>query len=443
MKHAHQTVGSYRLIADYHRRPVAQDLHEANVKQFNDDDKVVNEVFNNNAYAMQWLTCTSVAVYTWIAGVDVINHTMPLGVFLTTMRVIMQVGSLWNDVYGILLEIMQVEPMLIRVVDLTNLPSDVRDRMAFNRMNSREMHRELNVAGGAFSDESRLRHLNSSLCVESSIDMLSIRVSNLEMDLVAKGTDLGQMGVIHRETRLQYNNLTISQGHLVAFVGKSGKGKTTLLRILGGATFPRAIDNGKSMLFIPPHLRVLHVPTEPLFVKGGLYANLTFGIAQRNDMDGRIERVKAICRRLGLTELLVGKLHPDDRSEVLWTESLSSTEQHLICIARALIANPEVLCLHKPTLHVSAEVAESIIKLLREFVDKRGIEEDEATFTERRPRTCIITSTRAKSLALMDEVYRVHAVFDDVGTSMNPAESYIEAIDRSKVNAELTLDDFC
>ena len=51
-----------------------------------------------------------------------------------------------------------------------------------------------------------------------------------------------------------------------------------------------------------------------------------------------------------------------------WSFLLSSTESALLHIARAFIANPEVMCLHKPVLHLSQQMGDNIYKVLQEYV---------------------------------------------------------------------------
>lgn len=43
-------------------------------------------------------------------------------------------------------------------------------------------------------------------------------------------------------------------------------------------------------------------------------------------------------------------------------------------LARALIANPECLLLHRPTSGLDSEVANAVLQMLREFTDRRGVE---------------------------------------------------------------------
>jgi len=197
----------------------------------------------------------------------------------------------------------------------------------------------------------------------------------------------------------------LRQGSLVALVGSRGEGKTTLVRLLGGILLPT-----KGIYFVPPHLRIFHMPQEPLFMHGTLRENLTFGLPQ-DDVDGDLDRMVAICTRLGLSQRLINILVNGSLEN--WTNVLSMTEKVLLHLARAIIANPEVLVLEKPTLVFDSDQTIEVLRVLREFVDQRGLEVERCTHKgeveklSRRPRTCIFTASRQEGCAIADEIYEV------------------------------------
>merc|ERR1711924_353041 len=92
--------------------------------------------------------------------------------------------------------------------------------------------------------------------------------------------------------------------------------------------------------------------------------------------------------------------------QLLFQDALSHTQVHLIMIARALISNPEVLCIHKPTLAFDEKTSATVVHLLRQFVDDRGVEIS-SRVQHRKCHTCIMTSTRSLSTELADDVYLV------------------------------------
>merc|ERR1712100_357782 len=69
--------------------------------------------------------------------------------------------------------------------------------------------------------------------------------------------------------------------------------------------------------------------------------------------------------------------------------------------------NPEVLCLHKPTMVFDIDLARAVTDLLREFVEKKGIAKDDRVAHLRRPRTCIITSAQRVSLEKAHSIYYI------------------------------------
>merc|ERR1719253_1510589 len=143
---------------------------------------------------------------------------------------------------------------------------------------------------------------------------------------------------------------------------------------------------------IPCHLTTLHVSKDPMFVEGSLFYNLSFGCPDPEEV--KMERVIAICSRLGLRPYILDTIRDQSMKDCEWGKIISSTEMALLHIARALITNPEVLCIHKPALFLNTEMSDNMYAVLKEFVCYRGLEEDPKLFYHRRPRTCILTARR-------------------------------------------------
>jgi len=198
--------------------------------------------------------------------------------------------------------------------------------------------------------------------------------------------------------------------------GPKGEGKSTLLKLIGGVILPKPSEG----FFVPAHLRILHVSEEALFFVGDLYENLVFGV-QKNDPDGDRERVRSICKRLGLDPGLLTGI--DDAvvpaqylttaavtasySGTEWLESLSSTQRSLFALVRSLVANPELMCIHKPTMAYDEKTSLLVLNILKDFVRSKGVEQDSSKRHLRRPRTCIMTSSKLLHVAYADKVYRV------------------------------------
>merc|ERR1712032_513820 len=100
----------------------------------------------------------------------------------------------------------------------------------------------------------------------------------------------------------------------------------------------------------------------------------------------------------------------DDGADAMrapWNDLLLPWQAHLICLARALIANPEVLILHMPVILLDEISAKQVLGVLRDMVDSRGVEQNSATFRLRKPRTVVMTVSSRSSVEIADRVLYV------------------------------------
>jgi len=382
-----RTVKNYRLIADYSQRPAFVSWFGSVVADYNSSAVVCSQVMKNNEYFSPWVTLLFVSGWIILGGFQVMDGfeqsedsdaaPLSLGLFLTNLNIFAAVGSAYGTIYMTLLKMQSSFDALEHIVHLMNLPIDIPQRMSLFRTHS-ELTRQLRQEARA-----KMPDFNGV-----ALDLLPIRVMDLRFGYagsVLPGLSSGRMEV--------------RQGTLVSLLGPNSEGKSTLLKILGGVILP---DNGAC--FVPSHLRVLHVGLEIMFVEGNLMKNLTFGADDPSDASD--ERVRKICKELNLESIM----HYLDSGVVKpWSEILSHTQQHYITLARALISNPEVFCVHKPTLPLDEEHSKHIVEILREFVDNRGFILDPATKHLRRPRTCIMTSTSWGAVEASDVIYKVSA----------------------------------
>jgi len=417
--HVDQTVSNYRLIADYNKRPAFVGKYEALIGQFNGCAVAAGKILKNNAMFTPWLTTIFVCAYTVIGGLNYItaldgDEPPSLGVFLTNLSVIGTIGTSYGSIYSILLEMQSSFPALLAITNFMNLPTDVPQRMALNR------------ARRAMTNELRDK-LRQELKDEDGlpIDNLPIMLANPSFSYSRGTGDAGEEISMNRQGKLE-----IKQGQLVSLVGKRGEGKSTLLKILGGVVLPKPAESeDDGVFFLPSHLRVLHVSVETMFFYGTLMENMLFGTSV-TDPDARISRVLSIAKKLGIGDNVLEYLSskpehslftpkgtlltieqsastskPDQKHA--WNAVLSQTEKHLLCLARALIANPEVLCIHKPTLAFDEKTSNIVLEVLQEYVTDKGIDQDMETQHLRRPRTCIITSAKALGVSSSDRVFHV------------------------------------
>ncbi len=174
-------------------------------------------------------------------------------------------------------------------------------------------------------------------------------------------------------------SLSIRQGEVLALIGPSGCGKTTLLRSLNRLTeltktarlSGRVLLDEVDIAAIEPtslRRRVTMVFQQPNPFPMSIFDNLAYVLREQGSRRQRRKtlapRVHSALQRAGLFEEVKDNLdHP--------ALKLSGGQQQRLCIARALIAEPEVLLLDEPCSALdpqSTKVIEDLIVELREEV---------------------------------------------------------------------------
>lgn len=164
--------------------------------------------------------------------------------------------------------------------------------------------------------------------------------------------------------------LSVNKGDVVAILGPSGSGKTTLLRI---AEFLETADRGE-MTFdgetldlhktSPADIARIRQKTGFVFQNYNLFRNLT---ALENVTVGlRVVRGMGAheAKEIGLKALSdVGML---DRASY-YPSSLSGGQQQRVGIARAIVANPEVIYLDEPTSALDPELVGEVLAVIRKL----------------------------------------------------------------------------
>lgn len=362
---------NYGLIADYHHRPYFTSKQEDYIHSYNKTYREANQVLQNNKYIVKYLTTLIVCAYTFVGGCAMLHGSQSLGMVLVSIRTLNECGKAWNEIYDIGLHMYAVLPSLQRLVVLMNQPTDLERRRAVHDA----MRCETNV----------LMH-------QVAVDDMPIKVGML----------------------------SIPQGNLVCFVGPHGHGKSRLLSLIGQHTIAEP-QQGDPHVFVPSHLRVLHISREAMFFHGTLYDNLTFGVKPGHHGDADHERVIHICRQLNLSERVIEFIRMSESTNYTtacsWSRVMSHSNASLLNLARALTANPDVLILHQPMAGYDDETKKVVVRVLRDFVTKRGVGKPEAERHLRRPTTCILTTYEVVGISSADMV--VH-VTDGIGRATTP-----------------------
>jgi len=323
-----------------------------------------------------------------------------LGAFLATINIFKMLGRSLADVYSEFMEIQQSVGPLKRITELMNMETDVQLRMKVNE--------SWRTQGEEFRQAARR---SSQRAVEGS-------VTGFPVDLVPISLSKLSFKYPNKPPILQNVDIMFEQGKMHAFVGPPHEGKATFLRLIGQVLIPQSTaDFNSGTVFIPPHLRVLHLSQEAFFLHGTMLQNLIFNTSMTKV--GGLSRIKKICEVLQFPEAMMAHLNEPDRENSAasggstdddvfsWLGTLSHSDYPRVNLARALIMNPECLVLHKPFLVFGDEEGHLIVAAIRKHVDEKGLELSVEQRKFRRPRTVFFSSSSQQGLEESDFVYHV------------------------------------
>lgn len=160
--------------------------------------------------------------------------------------------------------------------------------------------------------------------------------------------------------------LRVAEGELMALLGPSGGGKTTVLRIIAGLDYPDQGDvfiRGQRMNDVPVQQRNIGFVFQnyALFKNMNVFKNIAFGL--------KIKRWPAARLRNRVGELLA--LLELEGLERRFPHQLSGGQRQRVAIARALAPQPSVLLLDEPFGAVDARIRQDLrewlVRLHREL----------------------------------------------------------------------------
>ncbi|MDR2816199.1 MAG: amino acid ABC transporter ATP-binding protein [Proteiniphilum sp.] len=169
-------------------------------------------------------------------------------------------------------------------------------------------------------------------------------------------------------------NLDVNQGEVVAIIGPSGTGKSTLLRTINRLEHPEegsfTIDGRSYYLTSNNKKKILALrrETEMIFQHFNLLKNRT---ALENVMEGLLlvkKLPKNEARAIAIREL--EKVGMSDRMHH-YPRHLSGGQQQRVAIARALSMKPNLLLMDEPTSALDPELISEILATIRQ-VAKEG-----------------------------------------------------------------------
>ncbi|MCI8622290.1 MAG: ABC transporter ATP-binding protein [Provencibacterium sp.] len=163
-------------------------------------------------------------------------------------------------------------------------------------------------------------------------------------------------------------SLCIHKGEFITFLGSSGCGKTTTLRIIAGLETPDSgsvILGGQDVTTLEPNKRDVNTIFQnyALFPHMNVFSNIAYSLRLRRVPKAEIRR--RVEEMLSLVQLEgFGKRMPNE---------LSGGQRQRVAIARAVINNPSVLLLDEPLGALDLQLRRQMQQELKKLQKKLGI----------------------------------------------------------------------
>ncbi len=163
-------------------------------------------------------------------------------------------------------------------------------------------------------------------------------------------------------------NLEIEKGQFVVVIGPSGSGKSTLLHMIGGIDF---LDGGKVIIFGKDISKLGDKELARFRNKSVGFVFQNFYLQSRYTALENVELPLVFCginknerEKIAIEALkkvgLEKKLHNKPNQ-------LSGGQQQKVCIARAIVNNPEIILADEPTGNLDSLSGKKIINLLKKI----------------------------------------------------------------------------
>lgn len=236
--------------------------------------------------------------------------------------------------------------------------------------------------------------------LERILELESLPLEKDNSDIIIKDTNSYSIAFKNVNFEYKANNpilknisFKIHSGEKVAFIGPSGEGKTTVIRMIlslihnqtGSANF---IYNDKIEPINRKHRHLIsYIPQGNTLFSGSIRDNLLYGNTQASDED-IFRALKSACAYEFVNNL-------EDKLDTIIGEKglgISEGQAQRIAIARAFLRKKPILILDEATSSLDAQTEVDILKSVNNLSHKP---------------TCIIITHRPSALRICDRVYNL------------------------------------
>lgn len=211
-------------------------------------------------------------------------------------------------------------------------------------------------------------------------------------------------------------SLIVREGEVTCLLGRNGAGKTTLIKSICGlvpASSGEVWYQGKNIIKTPAY-RIASSGIIPAFSDNRIFGNLT---VKENLEIGKMGPRSDEKKTIWTLEKIYDLFPILKEFEKRWAGSLSGGQQQILCVAKALMGNPELLILDEPTIGLAPVVIASIgeqIEMLKSENTSILLTEQNVKFASRLGDTCsIIDMGEIKYQGTFNDLYNNEAIVSE------------------------------
>ncbi|MFH2102239.1 MAG: ABC transporter ATP-binding protein [Chloroflexota bacterium] len=305
-----------------------------------------------------------IGIVYWAGGALVLNNELTIGTVVACATLLGQIYDPLMSLTNAPVEFAYSLVSFERVFEVLDLPIEIKEipnAVSLPRVGGRVVFKNVSFDYSS-TPEGNLSKLEDIARFDRFSDSPRPQPAKDGLEASESGNNLDTATVRDRRWALKNISFEIQPGQLVALVGPSGAGKTTLTHLI-----PRLYDPTQGQVFIdnldiknvtlPSLIRNIGIVTQETYLfNDSIRANLLFARldATENEM---IEAARAANIHEFITEL------PDGYDTMVGERGfrLSGGEKQRVAIARAILKDPQIIILDEATSHLDS-LSESLIQ---------------------------------------------------------------------------------